>query len=751
MSARVTSTGEVVTARPSVPGTWRRSWAGVASVRTDVVSMRFVATSIAFLAVGGVVGLVMRAQLSWPTAHVVDPEGYAQAFTFHGTTMVLLFAAPFLFGLATALLGTSSVSGRLALPRLHAFAYWCYVAGGLVFLASLASATPPDAGWTETAPLSGPVYSPRNGTEYWIVAAALVAVAMVALSIQVIVTIADGLRVGPRLERGSGALGWAAVSASGIVLVAVVPLFAGLGMLGSDRLFGTGFFDETLGGDALLWQHLSFGFSVPLFVALFVLGAGLVCRVVEDVTGLPLVGASWVRAAFAFAAVVAVVSWGRELASSGVSGLAQSLFGAASVLVVIPIAIVIVSWLATLWAAPATYGATSTFVAGTALLAALVVCGTVATSIPASATSIGGSVFVVGLIHSIAFGGVVFPGMAVLVGRPGGDRGGPWARAGALVSLVGVFLFVAPMYLLGLRGAPRRAYTYDVATGFQALNVVETLGAALLAVGLIVTLASALGSRAVGRDEAVASGILPTRPRDRVMASSGVPVLAAVALTIALLGMLSYEPWLAGIGAVLVLLVLGGAAAAARSRTDELVFPGDGRPALWIALGVGVGVVAAFVAAYGYLALATSTWPPLLKFGYPPGLVLPTIAGGLLVLGAIAARAFGDWRALSIVLAVVALAAGAVEVVWLGTLPFEPAEDVYASSTFLLGWCLVAAAAVLAVGAIVDALSPRPTDGRERDPDVEARVGPLVPFATAAAVVAVLSWFTTSILPVIIG
>jgi cytochrome c oxidase subunit I+III len=721
-------------------------------VRTDVVSMRFVWTSLAFLTAGGAAGVVMRLQQSSPTAHLVDPEGYAQAFTFHGATMMLLFAVPLMLGLSTAVLAASSVTGELVLPRLHAFAYWCYLFGGIVFLASLASATPPDAGWSEFAPLSGPVYSPRNGTEYWSVAVALVGVAIVAVAIQIVVSVADGRRAGPSLERGSGVLGWAAVSASAALLVAVIPLFASFVLLQSDRLFGTGFFDETLGGDALLWQHLFFGFSVPVTVSLFVLGAGLVSHVVEDVAGIPLVGAAWVRAAFVVAALVAVVSWGRELASSGISGLAQTLFGAASVLVVIPIAIVIASWLATLWTAPAAFGAATTFVVGAALLGALVICGTVATSMPASATAIGGSLFVVGLMHSVAFGGVVFPGMAVLVARRD-DRGGGWVRWGALAAFVGVFLFIAPMYLLGLRGAPRRAYTYNAATGWQGLNVVETIGGVILAVGLIVTVAAALASRARARGSTVVEGgVLPPSVAPGAPVASAVPVAAAAVLAVALLGMLSYEPWLAGIGAILVVLVVAGASASGRSRIGALAASGVAGPALWLGLGVGVGVVAALVLVYAYLALAASAWPPLLKFGYPPGVVLPSIAAALLLLAAVAEWILGDSRVLSILIAVVALVAGAVEVVWLGTLPFEPAEDVYASSTFLLGWCLVAGAALVLIAAVVGALEPRrdPTSVGERDEPI-LRLDALVPIATAAAVVAVLSWFTTSILPILIG
>jgi cytochrome c oxidase subunit I+III len=745
MSAEVADVVALSSARSRTR--WRGRWRAVTSVSADAISMRFVVTSIGFLVAGGIAGLVMRTQLSIPSANVLDPEGYAQAFTFHGTTMVMLFALPFLLGLVTGALPAVLRVGRLAMPRLHAFAYWLYLFGGLIFLASLASPTPPDAGWSELAPLSGPVYQPRNGTEYWTVAMAMVGLAVVAIAIGVLVTSLGAWRE-RRVDRG--VLGWAAVSASAILLVAAVPLLTALVLLESDRLFDTGFFDQQLGGDPLLWEHLFFGFAVPAFVALLVLGAGLVSRIVEGIARRPLVGGGSVRGAFVAAALIAIVSWGRELMATGVSGLAQSVSGAASLLLVVPVSIMVWSWLTTLWAGPATFGATTTFVVGTILFAAVAIVATVATSMPAIAVEVGGTVFVVGLLHATVLAGVVFPGLAAVVSRPGADRGGALARAGAWVALVGSALFVAPMFLLGLRGSPRRAYTYDHVSGWTSLNVVETVGAVILAVGLLVTVAAALAPwvadrrrGALAAPEPPVADDAPTLvpPEAVVETASPLPVALAASVGIAMLGMLAYAPWVAGAGGVLV-VVIGG-----------LWFAGSGvleaalRPAMWLALAVGVAVVLAFAAAYAYLALAASHWPPLLKFGYPPGVVLPTVVVALAVAGAVWARLAGRGAFAAVVLAAAALVAGAVEIVWLGTLPFQASEDSYSAATFLLGLAAVAALGALVLAALASVVVRR----RARAAADVGRWDALAAIATATAIVVAIAWFTTSIVPVIAG
>src|SRR5690606_13424416 len=145
-------------------------------------------TSLAFFALGGVLSLLLRAQLTVAENDLLDPGFYNEVFTMHGSTMMYLFAVPFIEGLAMYMVPLMIGSRDLAFPRLSSFGYWLYLGGGRVMAASFRFGRAPDAGWFAYVPLSGAQYS-GQGLDFWLLGLGLVEVAGLSAAAEIVVTI----------------------------------------------------------------------------------------------------------------------------------------------------------------------------------------------------------------------------------------------------------------------------------------------------------------------------------------------------------------------------------------------------------------------------------------------------------------------------------------------------------------------------------------------------------------------------------
>src|SRR6202020_1673410 len=133
----------------------------------QAIGMRYIVTAFIMLLVGGIEALLMRIQLARPNNAFLSPDRYDQIFTTHGTTMMFLFAVPMMEGMAIYLVPLMIGTRNVAFPRLNAFGYWMYLAGGLVLYGAAFFNALPNAGWFAYPPLSGPQYSPGKGVDVW--------------------------------------------------------------------------------------------------------------------------------------------------------------------------------------------------------------------------------------------------------------------------------------------------------------------------------------------------------------------------------------------------------------------------------------------------------------------------------------------------------------------------------------------------------------------------------------------------------
>lgn len=76
----------------------------------------YLITSFAFFLIGGLMALVMRAELARPGLQIVDNNQFNQLFTLHGTIMLLLFATPTFAGFANEIMPLQIGSPDVAFP-----------------------------------------------------------------------------------------------------------------------------------------------------------------------------------------------------------------------------------------------------------------------------------------------------------------------------------------------------------------------------------------------------------------------------------------------------------------------------------------------------------------------------------------------------------------------------------------------------------------------------------------------------------
>src|SRR6266545_6457389 len=187
-----------VVPRPVVTRPWpvRRQVRGSALARilrtTDAkqIGIMYMVTSFAFFFLGGLMALLMRAELARPGMQFLSPEQYNQLFTMHGTIMLLFFATPLVFAFANLVLPLQIGSPDVAFPRLNALSYWLYLFGSTTAVAGfLTPGGAADAGWTLYAPLNSQMNSPGAGTDLWIMGLAIAGLSTILGGVNMITTV----------------------------------------------------------------------------------------------------------------------------------------------------------------------------------------------------------------------------------------------------------------------------------------------------------------------------------------------------------------------------------------------------------------------------------------------------------------------------------------------------------------------------------------------------------------------------------
>jgi cytochrome c oxidase subunit I+III len=458
----------------------------LSAVNHSILGKRFMLTAFVFFLIGGVLAMLMRAQLATSENAFMGHEAYNQIFTMHGTVMMFLFAIPMLEGLAIYFLPKMLGARDLAFPRLTAFAYWCYLFGALLLVAALAVGVAPRDGWFMYTPLSDGTFSPGINADVWLLGVTFVEISAVATAVELVVSVLKVRAGGMSLNR-MPLFAWYILVTAAMMLCGFPPLILGSVLLEIQRAFDLPFFDPARGGDPLLWQHLFWLFGHPEVYIIFLPAAGVVSTLIPVFARRAIVGYLPIVASVIAVGFISFGLWVHHMYTVGIPHLALAFFSAASMLVAVPTAVQFFAWIATLWAGrpvlrlPLLYlgGFLFIFVAGglTGVMLALV---------PFD-WQVHDTHFVVAHFHYVLVGGMILPLLAgayywlpLLTGRMASDRIGQWAFWLIFIGFNATFLI---MHLTGLLGMPRRVYTYGADAGWDLFNLVSSVGGFILSAG----------------------------------------------------------------------------------------------------------------------------------------------------------------------------------------------------------------------------------------------------------------------------
>ncbi|MGI5480002.1 aa3-type cytochrome oxidase subunit I [Streptomyces lavendofoliae] len=441
----------------------------------------YLATSFAFFLVAGALALLMRAELARPGLQLISMEQYNQAFTLHGTLMLLLFATPTFAGFANAVMPLQIGSPDVAFPRLNMFSYWLFLFGGLIVIGSLL--TPEgsaDFGWTAYTPLSREERSPSLGADLWIMGLALSGFGTILGAVNFVTTIMCMRAPGMTMFR-MPIFTWNVLLTSVLVLLAFPVLAAALLCLESDRRFGSHIFDPSNGG-ALLWQHLFWFFGHPEVYILALPFFGVVTEILPVFSRKPLFGYIGLIGATIAITGLSVVVWAHHMFATG--AVLLPFFSFMSFLIAVPTGVKFFNWAGTLWKGSLTFETPMLWAIGflvTFLFGGLT--GVILASPPMD-FHVTDSYFVVAHFHYVLFGTIVFAMFAgfhfwwpKMTGTMLDERLG---KIHFWTLFAGFHTTFLVQHWLGAEGMPRRYADYLDADGFTALNTVSSIGSFLL-------------------------------------------------------------------------------------------------------------------------------------------------------------------------------------------------------------------------------------------------------------------------------
>jgi cytochrome c oxidase subunit 1 len=441
------------------------SWKDYFRPNTDhkVIGIQYVVTSFFFLFVGGLMAMLMRAELAAPGRQFVDANTYNGLFSVHASLLIFLFVIPVFAGLANYVLPLMIGAPDMAFPRLNALSYWLLpVAGTMMLLSFLAPGGSFASGWTAYAPLSD---TAPIGQVFFALGVQFAGASSIATALNFLVTIITMRAPGMSFFR-LPLLVWANFSTSLLVVIATPFIAASQFFVLLDRALGFDFFRvaDNAGGDVLMYQHVFWFYSHPAVYIMMLPGFGIISEIIAVKARKPIFGYRMMAFSLLAIVVLGFTVWAHHMFVSGMQPWIRIPMMITTAIIAVPTGIKIFSWVATLWRGVLHLDTPMLFALG---FITMFTCGGISgvmlAMIPVT-IHVSDTYFIVAHIHYVLFGGSLFTIFAgvyywfpKMTGRMYDERLG---RLHFWLTFVSFNLTFGPMHIIGVQGMPRRVYDY---------------------------------------------------------------------------------------------------------------------------------------------------------------------------------------------------------------------------------------------------------------------------------------------------
>ncbi len=459
------------------------------------IGILYLVNSLLMFFVGGVLALVVRAQLAVPALvhygfaapgfKIVDEAFYNQAFTIHASLMLFLFIIPILAGFGNYIVPLMIGAPDMAFPRINALSFWMLPLAGLLIMTGFLVGGAAAAGWTSYSPLAQAKYS-GTGEDLWIVGVILIGTSSILGSINFLVTIFKMRAPGMTMFR-MPIMVWTMLVTSTLVLMATPVLTSALIMLFIDRNYGGHFFNPATGGSAILWQNVFWFYSHPAVYIMVLPAMGIVSEILPVFSRKPLFG--YKAFVFATAAIGALgfSVWAHHMFTTG--QVALGFFSFMTFLIAIPTGVKMFNWTATMYRGQLSFATPMLFALGFLTMFLIGgINGAFSAAVPVD-FALHDTYWVVAHLHYVLFGGSVFGVFAgiyywfpKMFGRKLGEGLG---KIQFVIMFIGFNLTFFPMHILGLDGMPRRIANYSPDAGWSDLNMLATIGGFTIAMSML--------------------------------------------------------------------------------------------------------------------------------------------------------------------------------------------------------------------------------------------------------------------------